>query len=133
MEGYNFTKSRGLGCTEWPTSRDAQMKLYHYCETKWPAIVREGPHCVEVNIYEGSESSKSKVEQTTKGISSVSSTGEILPETNEVALSKLSKFVGTNLYLLHVVLLQCIEETMGKSDWPLVSFLEHFTLIPQIP
>jgi hypothetical protein len=37
-----------------------------------------------------------------------------LPKTSEVALSNLSKFGGTNLHLLHVMLLQCIKETLKE-------------------
>jgi hypothetical protein len=57
--------------------------------------------------------------------SSVSSSGKILQETTEVAFSDLSKFGGTNLYLLHVVLLQCIEETLFESNHE-VTRARHF-------
>jgi hypothetical protein len=43
---------------------------------------------------------------------SISSSSKILPKTSEVALSNLSKSGGTNLHLLHVVLLQCIGKTL---------------------
>jgi hypothetical protein len=44
----------------------------------------------------------------------ISSFGKILPKTSEVVLSNLSKFGGTNLHLLHVMLLQCIKETLKE-------------------
>jgi hypothetical protein len=39
--------------------------------------------------------------------------GKILLEASKMVLSNLSKFGGTNLHLLHVVLLQCIRKNIG--------------------
>jgi hypothetical protein len=47
---------------------------------------------------------------------SVFSSGEILPEPSEVPVSDLSKSGGTDLYSMHVVLLQCLGKTLMRAS-----------------